>query len=34
MSDKLLIIISSGEPGKAHAGATYAVNALKHAWMK
>jgi len=34
MHDKLLIIISTGEPGKARAGAMYAVNALKHAWME
>lgn len=34
MNDKLLIIISSADPGKAHAGTTYAVNALKYAWME
>lgn len=34
MNSKLLIIISSGDAGKAHAGTTYAVNALKHAWME
>ena len=33
MQNKLLIIISTGEAGKAHAGTMYAVNALKHAWM-
>jgi len=33
MSDKLLVIISTGEPAKARAGAMYAVNALKHGWL-
>ncbi|HKK04605.1 MAG: hypothetical protein P8009_03055 [Gammaproteobacteria bacterium] len=33
MSDKLLVIISTGEAAKARAGAMYAVNALKHAWL-
>ena len=34
MNNKLVIIISSGEPGKAQAGTTFAVNALKYAWME
>jgi len=34
MNDKLVAIISSGEPGKARTGAMYAVNALKHGWME
>ena len=34
MNDKLLVIISSGEPEKARTGAMYAVNALKHGWME
>jgi len=34
MSDKIVAIISSGEPGKARTGAMYAVNALKHGWME
>ena len=33
MSDKILVIIGTAEQGKAHAGAMYAVNALKHSWM-
>jgi len=34
MSDKLLVIISTGEAAKARAGAMYAVNALKHGWLE
>ena len=33
MSDKILVIISTAERDKAHAGAMYALNALKHSWM-
>ena len=33
MNDKVLVIIGTAEPGKAHAGAMYALNALKHSWM-
>ncbi|MCJ7701958.1 MAG: hypothetical protein MUO62_10265 [Anaerolineales bacterium] len=33
MSDKLVVIISSGEPGVARTGMLYALNALKHCWM-
>ncbi|MBT3228203.1 MAG: hypothetical protein HOD43_13400 [Candidatus Marinimicrobia bacterium] len=34
MNTKLLVIISSGDSEVAQAGTTYAVNALKHAWME
>jgi hypothetical protein len=34
MSDKIIAIISSGEPGKARTGTMYAVNALKHGWLE
>ena len=34
MRDKIVVIISSGEAEKARTGAMYAVNALKHGWMK
>jgi len=33
MSDKVIVIISTGEAGKAHVGAMYALNALKHGWL-
>jgi hypothetical protein len=33
MTDKLLVIISSSEPGVAQAGMMYALNAFKHCWM-
>ena len=34
MSDKLVVIISSSDAGKARTGMMYAVNALKNGWMK
>ncbi len=34
MNDKILVIIATAEPEKAHAGTMYAVNALKHSWME
>ena len=34
MNNKIIVIISTGEAAKARAGAMYAVNALKHAWME
>ena len=34
MSDKIIAIISSGEPGKARTGTMYALNALKHSWLE
>ena len=34
MNNKLVIIISSSDAGKARTGAMYAVNALKHGWME
>ena len=33
MNDKILIIISTSDAGKARTGAMYALNALKHGWM-
>ncbi len=33
MSDKLLIMIATGEKKKALAGLLYAVNAIKHKWI-
>lgn len=33
MSDRILVIIATAEPGKAQAGAMYALNAVKHGWM-
>ena len=33
MNDKILIIISTSDAGKARTGAMYALNALKHDWM-
>jgi hypothetical protein len=33
MSDKLLVIIATGERAKAQAGVMYALNAVKHAWL-
>ena len=32
--DRLVVIIGTGEPGKAEAGLMYATNALKHGWMQ
>ena len=32
--DRLVVIIGTGELGKAEAGLMYATNALKHGWMK
>lgn len=34
MRDKVLVILSSGDAGKARTGAMYAVNALKHGWLE
>ncbi len=34
MNDRLLVIIGTAERAKAHAGAMYAVNALKYEWMR
>lgn len=34
MSDRIIAIISSAEPGKARTGAMYAVNALKYGWLE
>jgi len=33
MNNKILVIISSSDVGKAHTGAMYAVNALRNNWM-
>lgn len=33
MSDRVMVIIGTAEPAKAHAGAMYALNARKHGWM-
>ncbi|MCP4572700.1 MAG: hypothetical protein GY838_10150 [bacterium] len=33
MNDRILVIISTAEAGRAHAGAMYALNALKYEWM-
>ena len=33
MSDRVLVIIGTAEAGKAHAGAMYALNAVKHGWL-
>ena len=33
MSDKLLVIISSGEPEVARTGLMYALNALRNCWI-
>lgn len=34
MTDKVLIIISTSDAGKAQTGAMYALNALKYGWME
>ena len=34
MTDRLVVILSTGEEAKARTGAMYAVNALKHGWME
>jgi len=34
MNEKLVVIISTSDPGKARTGTMYAVNALKHGWME
>ena len=34
MNNKILIIISTSDAGKARTGAMYALNALKHGWME
>ena len=33
MNDRIVVILGTGEAGKARAGAMYAVNSLKHGWM-
>ncbi len=33
MSDKVLIILSTSDAGKAQTGAIYALNALRNGWM-
>ncbi|MBT3336581.1 MAG: hypothetical protein HN855_01230 [Anaerolineae bacterium] len=33
MNNKILVIISTSDAGKARTGAMYAVNALKQGWM-
>ncbi len=34
MSDKVLVIISTSDAGKARTGAMYALNTLKYGWME
>ena len=34
MTDKVLIIISTPDAGKAQTGAMYALNSLKYGWME
>lgn len=34
MSEKVVVIISTAEAGKARTAAMYAVNALKHGWLE
>ncbi len=34
MSDKVLVIISTSDAGKARTGAMYALNSLKNGWME
>lgn len=34
MSDRIIAIISTAEPGKARTGTMYAVNALKNDWLQ
>ena len=34
MQDRIVVIIGTAEGAKAEAGAMYAVNALKHGWMR
>ena len=34
MNNKILVIISTSDAGKAHTGAMYALNALKNGWME
>ncbi len=34
MSDRIIAIISTNEPGKARTGTMFAVNALKHGWLE
>ena len=34
MHDKILIILSTSDAGKAQTGAMYALNALKNGWME
>ena len=34
MQNKIVVIISTSDAGKARTGAMYALNALKHGWME
>ena len=34
MHNKIVVIISTADAGKARTGAMYAINALKHGWME
>lgn len=34
MSNKILIVLSTSDAGKAQTGAMYALNALKYGWME
>ena len=34
MNNKILVILSTSDAGKARTGAMYALNALKHGWME
>jgi len=34
MNDRILVILSTAEAGKARTGAMYAVNALRHGWVE
>lgn len=34
MTDKVLVIISSADPGKARTGILYATNALTYGWLE
>ena len=34
MANKIVVIISSSDAGKARTGAMYAINALKNGWME
>lgn len=34
MSDRIIAIINTNEPGKARTGTMFAINALKHGWLE